>query len=48
MIGVSSPRSEEVSFPTTTDVGELVAWVWPFDKVTVFATYASLGRCHVG
>ncbi|MFE1037088.1 Helicase associated domain protein, partial [Streptomyces sp. NPDC058807] len=29
--------------PNTTDVGELVDWVRPFDKVTVFATYASLG-----
>ncbi|MGW7632790.1 Helicase associated domain protein [Streptomyces griseoincarnatus] len=43
MIGVSSLRGEEVSFPNTTDVDELVAWVRPFDKVTVFATYASLG-----
>ncbi|MFG3200147.1 Helicase associated domain protein [Streptomyces sp. NPDC048208] len=43
MIGVSSLRGEEVSFPNTTDVDELVAWVKPFDKVTVFATYASLG-----
>ncbi|MEU1711109.1 Helicase associated domain protein [Streptomyces sp. NPDC005706] len=43
MIGVSSLRGEEVSFPNTTDVGELVSWVRPFDKVTVFATYASLG-----
>ncbi|MFF8910902.1 DEAD/DEAH box helicase [Streptomyces olivaceoviridis] len=43
MIGVSSLRSEEVSFPNTTDVEELVDWVRPFDKVTVFATYASLG-----
>ncbi|MFK0063609.1 Helicase associated domain protein [Streptomyces werraensis] len=43
MIGVSSLRGEEVSFPNTTDVGELVAWVRPFDRVTVFATYASLG-----
>jgi superfamily II DNA or RNA helicase len=43
MIGVSSLRSEEASFPNTTDVEELVAWVRPFDKVTVFATYASLG-----
>ncbi|MFI9267262.1 Helicase associated domain protein [Streptomyces werraensis] len=43
MIGVSSLRGEEVSFPNTTDVGDLVAWVRPFDKVTVFATYASLG-----
>ncbi|MGC0372703.1 Helicase associated domain protein [Streptomyces sp. SAI-229] len=43
MIGVSSLRGAEVSFPNTTDVGELVGWVRPFDKVTVFATYASLG-----
>jgi superfamily II DNA or RNA helicase len=43
MIGVSSLRGEEASFPNTTDVGELVGWVRPFDKVTVFATYASLG-----
>ncbi|CAL9666491.1 hypothetical protein SUDANB15_07227 [Streptomyces sp. enrichment culture] len=43
MIGVSSLRGEEVSFPNTTDVGELVDWVRPLDKVTVFATYASLG-----
>ncbi|WP_414719510.1 hypothetical protein [Streptomyces sp.] len=32
-----------MSFPNTTDVGELVDWVRPFDKVTVFATCASLG-----
>ncbi|TQE31963.1 helicase [Streptomyces ipomoeae] len=43
MIGVSSLRGEDVTFPNTTDVGELVDWVRPFDKVTVFATYASLG-----
>ncbi|MFF3932815.1 DEAD/DEAH box helicase [Streptomyces hirsutus] len=43
MIGVSSLRGEDVSFPNTTDVDELVEWVRPFDKVTVFATYASLG-----
>ncbi|MFF7977385.1 Helicase associated domain protein [Streptomyces sp. NPDC007905] len=43
MIGVSSLRGEEASFPNTTDVDELVAWVRPFDRVTVFATYASLG-----
>lgn len=43
MIGVSSLRGEDVSFPNTTDVDELVDWVRPFDKVTVFATYASLG-----
>ncbi|GHB67340.1 helicase [Streptomyces viridiviolaceus] len=43
MIGVSSLRGGEVPFPNTTDVGELVDWVRPLDKVTVFATYASLG-----
>ncbi|MFD5952052.1 Helicase associated domain protein [Streptomyces collinus] len=43
VIGVSSLRGEEASFPNTTDVNELVDWVRPFDKVTVFATYASLG-----
>ncbi|MEV6408627.1 Helicase associated domain protein [Streptomyces bobili] len=43
MIGVSSLRGEEASFPNTTDVEELVNWVRPLDKVTVFATYASLG-----
>ncbi|MFI9251311.1 Helicase associated domain protein [Streptomyces sp. NPDC053069] len=43
MIGVSSLRGDEAGFPNTTDVGELVDWVRPFDKVTVFATYASLG-----
>ncbi|MEU8746517.1 Helicase associated domain protein [Streptomyces parvulus] len=43
MIGVSSLRGEGTNFPSTTDVGELVDWVRPFDKVTVFATYASLG-----
>ncbi|MFB6784603.1 Helicase associated domain protein [Streptomyces sp. NPDC056352] len=43
MIGVSSLRGEEAVFPNTTDVDELVDWARPFDKVTVFATYASLG-----
>ncbi|MEV6162282.1 Helicase associated domain protein [Streptomyces sp. NPDC052052] len=43
MIGVSSLRGEDVTFPNTTGVEELVDWVRPFDKVTVFATYASLG-----
>ncbi|GAA3246960.1 hypothetical protein GCM10020256_74920 [Streptomyces thermocoprophilus] len=43
MIGVSALRGEDVTFPNTTDVDELVDWVRPFDKVTVFATYASLG-----
>ncbi|MFF7266487.1 Helicase associated domain protein [Streptomyces sp. NPDC008159] len=43
MIGVSSLRADQAAFPNTTNVGELVTWVRPFDKVTVFATYASLG-----
>ncbi|MFE0872950.1 DEAD/DEAH box helicase [Streptomyces rochei] len=43
MVGVSSLRGGDVAFPNTTDVGELVDWVRPFDKVTVLATYASLG-----
>ncbi|MEV5358593.1 Helicase associated domain protein [Streptomyces sp. NPDC052693] len=43
MIGVSSLRGDDVSFPNTTDADELVSWAQPFDKVTVFATYASLG-----
>ncbi|WP_242424567.1 DEAD/DEAH box helicase family protein, partial [Streptomyces sp. Root55] len=52
-IGVSSLRGEEASFPNTTDVGELVEWCRGLEKVTVFATYASLGlgtleRAHQG
>nr|WSX24980.1 Helicase associated domain protein [Streptomyces tubercidicus] len=43
MIGVSSLRGEEVPFPNTTDVDELVQWTRGLDKVTVYATYASLG-----
>ncbi|MFH8417417.1 DEAD/DEAH box helicase [Streptomyces collinus] len=43
MIGVSSLRGREAAFPNTTGVEELVTWVRPFDKITVFATYASLG-----
>ncbi|WP_436850262.1 DEAD/DEAH box helicase family protein, partial [Streptomyces monashensis] len=43
MIGVSSLRGDEAVFPNTTSAEELVEWVRPFDKVTVFATYASLG-----
>ncbi|MFE6195897.1 DEAD/DEAH box helicase family protein [Streptomyces sp. NPDC057838] len=43
VVGVSSLRGEDVTFPNTTDVEELVAWVRPFDTVTVIATYASLG-----
>ncbi|MFH8632187.1 Helicase associated domain protein [Streptomyces lydicus] len=43
MVGVSSLRGDEVGFPNTTDVDELVEWTRGLDKVTVFATYASLG-----
>ncbi|WP_435850325.1 Helicase associated domain protein [Streptomyces massasporeus] len=43
MIGVSSLRGDQAAFPNTTEVAELVEWARPFDKVTVFATYASLG-----
>lgn len=43
VIGVSSLRGEEVPFPNTTDVDELVEWTRGLGKVTVFATYASLG-----
>ncbi|MFE7757193.1 Helicase associated domain protein [Streptomyces sp. NPDC057429] len=43
VIGVSSLRGEEASFPNTTDATELVEWTRNLDQVTVFATYASLG-----
>ncbi|WP_327129839.1 DEAD/DEAH box helicase [Streptomyces sp. NBC_01727] len=43
VVGVSSLRGEEVGFANTTDVGELVEWTRGLDKVTVYATYASLG-----
>ncbi|MWA16030.1 DEAD/DEAH box helicase [Streptomyces sp. BA2] len=43
MIGVSSLRGEEAVFPNTTDVDELVEWTRGLDRVTVYATYASLG-----
>ncbi|MGQ4732568.1 Helicase associated domain protein [Streptomyces sp. Ju416(a)] len=43
MIGVSSLQGEEAPFPNTTDVDELVEWTRGLDKVTVYATYASLG-----
>ncbi|QZZ32424.1 DEAD/DEAH box helicase [Streptomyces sp. ST1015] len=53
MVGVSSLRGEEASFPNTTDPDELVEWTRGLDKVTVYATYASLGlgtleRAHAG
>ncbi|WP_077191180.1 DEAD/DEAH box helicase [Streptomyces lydicus] len=43
MIGVSSLRGDEVGFPNTTDADALVEWTRRLNKVTVFATYASLG-----
>lgn len=43
VVGVSSLRGDEVGFANTTDVDELVAWIRDLSKVTVFATYASLG-----
>ncbi|MEU9263589.1 Helicase associated domain protein [Streptomyces sp. NPDC006682] len=43
MLGISSLRGEQASFPNTTDATELVEWTRNLDKVTVFATYASLG-----
>jgi len=42
-LGVSSLRGDEAGFPNTTNVDELVAWTRGLDKVTVYATYASLG-----
>ncbi|WP_172607844.1 DEAD/DEAH box helicase [Streptomyces spongiicola] len=42
-IGVSSLRAAEAAFPSTTDPGELAEWTRHLSKVTVFATYASLG-----
>ncbi|WP_330481419.1 DEAD/DEAH box helicase [Streptomyces sp. NBC_00724] len=41
--GVSSLKSEEVGFPNTTDADELVRLTRGPGRVTVFATYASLG-----
>lgn len=43
MIGVSSLEGEDAPFPNTTDVDELVEWTRGLEKVTVYATYASLG-----
>ncbi|GAA3085536.1 hypothetical protein GCM10020000_85010 [Streptomyces olivoverticillatus] len=40
---MSSLRGDEAVFPNTTGALELADWVRPFGKVTVFATYASLG-----
>lgn len=44
VVGVCSLRGDTgPGFPSTTDVGELVAWCKGLKRVTVFATYASLG-----
>ncbi|MFF8960766.1 Helicase associated domain protein [Streptomyces sp. NPDC014894] len=43
MIGVSSLEGEDAPFPNTTSVDELVEWTRGLEKVTVYATYASLG-----
>ncbi|MEU9303779.1 Helicase associated domain protein [Streptomyces sp. NPDC048269] len=43
-LGVCSLRGEDAGVPTTTDPAELARWCGPsVDRVTVFATYASLG-----
>lgn len=43
MVGVSSLRGDDARFPNTTDAEELALWCRDLEKVTVFATYASLG-----
>ncbi|MGW5400390.1 Helicase associated domain protein [Streptomyces sp. NPDC003952] len=41
---VCSLRGEDAGVPTTTDAAELAGWAGPpVDRVTVYATYASLG-----
>ncbi|MEU8777550.1 Helicase associated domain protein [Streptomyces sp. NPDC048606] len=43
-LAVCSLRGEDAGVPTTTDPGELARWcARPLERVTVFATYASLG-----
>ncbi|MFG2874907.1 Helicase associated domain protein [Streptomyces sp. NPDC048337] len=43
-LGVCSLRGEDAGVPTTTSPAELARWADPsVDRVTVFATYASLG-----
>ncbi|WP_409240587.1 Helicase associated domain protein [Streptomyces sp. PA5.6] len=45
MVGLCSLRAwESQGVPCTTDPGELVSWTRGLDRVTVFATYSSLGR----
>lgn len=51
--GICSLRADEVPFACTTTVDELVEWTRGLEKVTVFATYASVGlgtlqRAHEG
>ncbi|MFE1782422.1 Helicase associated domain protein [Streptomyces sp. NPDC059506] len=44
VLGVCSLRGDTaLGFPSTTDADELVAWCKGLERVTVFATYASLG-----
>ncbi|MEU9061737.1 Helicase associated domain protein [Streptomyces sp. NPDC048430] len=42
-IGVSSLKAQDVGFPNTTDADELVQLTRSPGRITVFATYASLG-----
>ncbi|MER6504161.1 DEAD/DEAH box helicase family protein, partial [Streptomyces sp. NPDC001455] len=45
MVGVCRlPAEESDGIPCTTDAGELAEWAGGLDTVTVFATYASVGR----
>ncbi|WP_234344222.1 DEAD/DEAH box helicase [Streptomyces sp. NRRL F-5123] len=41
--GICSLRADEAPFACTTNVDELVEWTRGMEKVTVFATYASVG-----
>ncbi|MBW5483432.1 DEAD/DEAH box helicase [Streptomyces bambusae] len=43
MFAVCSLRSEDAGVPTTTDPAGLTGWCRSVERVTVFATYASLG-----
>ncbi|WP_432715305.1 Helicase associated domain protein [Streptomyces lavendulae] len=44
-LAVCSLRGEDAGLPTTTDPGRLARWgAGPVERVTVFATYASLGQ----
>ncbi|MCB5164326.1 Helicase associated domain protein [Streptomyces bambusae] len=43
VVGVSSLREADAGFRNTTDAGQLAAWCRESPRVTVFATYASLG-----